>query len=412
MASCTIDQEGSVTVYVSSVTADEAYVTASVPRRSAEAGQTSEEAYGKIARILKRNNMQVVHERIFGSVSAQSAVSEARRRVMEECGLDVAWPTTYVQGSPVWGQGLAGILIQAIRPQKPADVWTVYSHGSPCGRGWKRNGLTFLILQNLHGLQDGPKSDNSRKAQAARMFERADKILREHGGTYRDVLRTWIYISDILGWYDEFNEVRNATYANFGLMPGASVEPEPQRVYLPASTGIEGDNPMGAATLMDALAVLGGPESRPEVAPMSNIKQKEAFKYGSAFSRGTAVRQADVTHLHISGTAAISDSGDSLFPGDAEAQILRTFDIVEALIGQQGAGLQDVCQATIFLKRPQDAATFQQVVAKRGLTRMPAVCVAADVCREELLFEMDGTAALRSRPAGTPPTSIPRSSAG
>ena len=47
------------------------------------------------------------------------------------------------------------------------------------------------------------------------------------------------------------------------------------------------------------------------------------------------------------------------------------------------------------MKRPEYADVFWKVAAVRGLENLPAVCVVADVCRKELLFEMDAEAVVR-----------------
>jgi hypothetical protein len=46
----------------------------------------------------------------------------------------------------------------------------------------------------------------------------------------------------------------------------------------------------------------------------------------------------------------------------------------------------------VFVKLPEYAAIFQEIAMERGLDGFPAVCVVADVCREELLFEIDAEA--------------------
>jgi len=143
---------------------------------------------------------------------------------------------------------------------------------------------------------------------------------------------------------------------------------------------------------MDVLAVSRRPDCPVKVEQMSNARQKDAIEYGSAFSRGAWIREPDMSQIQISGTAAIDEQGKSLFLGDCRAQILRTFDIVEALVGKAGASLKDICQATVFLKRAQDLPLYTQAAAERGLADLPAVCMVADVCRDDLLFEMDATA--------------------
>jgi enamine deaminase RidA (YjgF/YER057c/UK114 family) len=64
------------------------------------------------------------------------------------------------------------------------------------------------------------------------------------------------------------------------------------------------------------------------------------------------------------------------------------------LINKEGASLNDICHATVFLKRQEDAQIYQEVANEYGLTDMPAVYVLADICRDELLFELDAIVAV------------------
>jgi enamine deaminase RidA (YjgF/YER057c/UK114 family) len=372
-------------IHVHSVAEDLAHVTASVADPSAGAVRASEEVYARIAGVLARRGLQVTHERVFGSLKLRTAILEARRRAFEDDAFSEDWPVTFIEGQPPWGDGLSGVMIQAVRPEHLGDVWTIADEGVPCGRGWKRGGATFLMLQDLHGAAAGA----AREAQTTEMFERADRILERQGAGYHDVARTWIYLPKILQWYDAFNAARNAEYRKFGLMPARN---DGQGILVPASTGISGENPHGAGPVMDLLAVIGG-----QVTRMTNARQKDAFEYGSAFARGAWIREADLTQVQVSGTAAIDERGKSLFPGDCRAQIFRTFDTIEALIAPAGATLKDICQATVFLKRPQDFSIYTQAAAERGLADLPAVCVVADVCRDDLLFEVDATAEFARR---------------
>ena len=249
------------------------------------------------------------------------------------------------------------------------------------------------MLQNLHGLPANAAGPAGKKEQVEMMFERADRLLRQSGADYQQVVRTWIYLSEILYWYPEFNEVRNAKYAQWGLMPAANEPPGTHSLRLPASTGIRGDNPLGAACVMDLLAIKSNPEGQPEISQMTNLKQQDAFRYHRAFSRGACVRDQEGVCVQVSGTAAIDEQGQSLFPDDARAQIVRTLENIEALLAPANVGLKNVCSATVFLKRPEDAAIYHRVAAERGLSELPAVYMIADVCRPELLFEMDAIVA-------------------
>ena len=76
---------------------------------------------------------------------------------------------------------------------------------------------------------------------------------------------------------------------------------------------------------------------------------------------------------------------------DTKSQIIKTFEIVEALIQAEGASLNDICTATIFLKNPKDFSIYQKTAGELGLNEIPAVFIVADVCRCDLLFEIDAT---------------------
>ena len=49
----------------------------------------------------------------------------------------------------------------------------------------------------------------------------------------------------------------------------------------------------------------------------------------------------------------------------------------------------DILDATIYLKRQEDICHYQKITNKYGLDELPTICVLADVCRDELLFELD-----------------------
>lgn len=385
-----IYRQDSLTLWFTRAGEDQMHVVASVTEQPQDVGRACREAYERIAEVLTGRDMQIVHERIFGSLAARATVLQARQRALRAGGMKGELPFTYVQGRPIWGDGMAGVELHAVRPERPDRAWTVFHDGAACGRGWERSGAKFFVLQSVRGRTGGGAD---RESQARDMFQRADAILRTQGAGYLDVVQTWIYLSRILEWYDRFNLARNAQYREFGLV---AERPEGvERLPLPSSTGIQGENALGAASVMDLLALSAGEGGGPEIVYMSNVRQSEAFDYGSAFSRGSAIREPDVTHVQVSGTAAIDEQGRSLFPGDLRGQIVRTLDTVQALIAQAGATLHDVCEATVFLKRAEDAPAYREVIADRGLDDLPAVCVVGDVCRDELLFEMDGAAVVK-----------------
>jgi enamine deaminase RidA (YjgF/YER057c/UK114 family) len=368
--------------------ADQAFAVISFPQEidTTEAAWAS---YSEIARTLHEKSMEIVHERIFGSLEYEELVKNERRKIFSERGIPHDTPVTYIQGNPPWGEGLAGIIIRAVSAEK---VWTIQDGYVSCGRGWRSNGCTNLMLQNLTGDTGTRSVNGSRAHQVRQMIERAERVLCMNGASYRDVVRTWFYLSDILDWYAEFNKVRNEKYGEFGIMPG----PGDGNLLLPASTGISGSSSLGGTATMDLLAIVGGDKNSHVVQKLTNRVQLDAFRYGSAFSRGALIRNQDVSLLEISGTAAIDERGKSLFKDEVRRQITCAFDKIDSLLGQVRAELSDICAATVFVKYPEHAEVFWEMAVERGLKDLPAVCVVADVCRDELLFEIDGEAVVKN----------------
>jgi len=323
-------------------------------------------------------------------LSVEHEVMAARKKEFQERNITTDTPVTYIEGRPLWGTGFAGVIVRAVAVSKPGDeVWTIKDEDQTCGMGWRRTGITFIILQNIQGIEKGPSRINTTAMQATRMMERAEEILRKQGLTYRDVVRTWFYLADILKWYDAFNEVRNAKYSDYGIMPESRKGP----LSLPASTGIQGISPQRAACTMDLLATALNVDTRAPVVHLRNESQPDAFCYGSAFSRGTFIRETDVSLIEVSGTAAIGTTGMSLYHDDIRAQIECTFDKIENLISQRGARLEDICAGTVFFKHPEHEAEYQKITRERGLDNFPGLCVVADICRADLLFELDAEVA-------------------
>ena len=361
-----------------------AFLVASVPGKE-DTATAARALYARIADALHDKHMEIVHERIFGSLSVEAAVLRERKAALSERHVSAHGPITYVEGNPLWGEGLAGMIIHAVSSDKADDVWTIMDGDDPCGRGWRRKGSTYLMLQNIQG------GAGSRSAEVREMFDHAEGILRQNGASYKDVARTWLYLSEIVDWYPDFNKARSEKYGEFGIMPG----PGDTMLLLPASTGIGADTPSGAAASMDLLAVVENEGTTSLVRKLTNKKQLDAFRYGAAFSRGAVIKEDDVSLIQVSGTAAIDEHGVSLYPCYIRSQINCTLDKIQTLLGQEGADLADICAATVFVKRPEFADVFWKIAADRGIEDFPAVCVVADVCRKELLFEIDAEAVVR-----------------
>jgi enamine deaminase RidA (YjgF/YER057c/UK114 family) len=234
-------------------------------------------------------------------------------------------------------------------------------------------------------LVPGPAEDASAAIAAS------EELLAREGFSFRDVARTWFYLRDILDWYGPFNAVRNAAFRRMGLVGPAGDG------QIPASTGIEGRSARGAWCALDLLALQGRPGGRFGMSRLHNRRQNEATEYGSAFARAMEVALGSSRVVFVSGTASIDDHGRTVHVGDFDTQTRYTLEAVAALLDGAGTQLVDVRQATAFVKSPCDARAFERIVARSPLSSVPLVTTVADVCRDELLFEIDATAVLPAR---------------
>ena len=341
----------------------------------------------QVADVLIHQGMTIVHERLFGSLSQQESIMAMRQAAFEARGISTTNPITFIEGLSPWDQALAGVIVRAVHCSQERDkAWTLYDRNRAVGIRWETQGCGGLILQNVQA--EIHTKDPS--AYVENQINKARQLLILEGLSYDHVVRTWFYLSDILDWYGPFNDIRNRTYDTFGLMPKDGAE----HLLLPASTGIGAVNPQGSPAALDLVAVYGEESNHPQVRQLTNPGQEDAHLYGSAFSRGAVVQQQDFTWMEISGTAAIDEQGRSLYRDDIRAQITCTLDKLEILLAQEGANLNNICTASVFLKRPHYAQDFLDIIADRGLDGFPGICVVADVCRDELLFEIDAEAVL------------------
>jgi len=324
-----------------------------------------------------------IQERVFAEERTGPAL--ARARALAGSGERWAVPPTVVEGAPVAGAGVAGIHVVAARGRSRL----LAEGGQIQGRVVEGASLRFLGLSDAGRRLPAPRL--SRQDDEARaVLEAAQAILAREGFSFADVARTWFYLDGILDWYGDFNGARNAFFRSAGLASDGTSS-------IPASTGIGGCNARGGCCALDLVAVQAASPARLEKRRLHNPRQNEATQYGSAFARACELTTRDARYVFVSGTAAIDEHGATVHVGDFEAQARYTLDAVEALLEGAGARLADVGQATAFLKRRSDAPAFERLVGRRGIEAVPLVRTLADVCRPELLFELDATVVLPLR---------------
>jgi len=344
------------------------------------------QAYVEMADGLERAGAVPLLERLFCELNTVNSYLQVRN---ESAARLWPLPPTVVEGAPCEGRGLAGIHIVGVRNLEQQEPQIVMYHETTCGIEVAGSDAVYLALADIGKLL--PRSGSRSPAQETRDSIRlAEDLLTERAWSFHDVRRTWFYLHEILDWYGDFNCARNQEYDRMGLARGGSC------VALPASTGISAHNPRGAWCVFDLLAVRSHNGRPMDVRRLTNPHQSEAPEYGSAFSRGLVLPTEKCRVLLVSGTAAIDDRGRSVHVNDFQSQTESTIDAVAALIGVGGGEIDDVCQATAFIKRREDISELKNILARRGLDELPVVYTIGDVCRDELLFELEATAVVQN----------------
>jgi enamine deaminase RidA (YjgF/YER057c/UK114 family) len=345
-------------------------------------------AYKAVVDKLQQDNLLIVHERIFGSLAVMEEVLKIRREIFASADITESGPVSYLEGTPPWGEGIAGINIQAINPDKTDNgITTIYNAGLPTGKTWSWDGDKYLILQNMTG-----NHDTSPGIQTADAIQTTLRLLEDNEMNFKNVSRTWFYLADILEWYDEFNLVRNNLYKKFAMMPS----PEHRDLLLPASTGIDCHNSENNALMLNLLAIDTKAETPLKITQLSNQGQQDAFCYGSAFSRGAIIANKKDTWIQLSGTASIDETGATVHLYDIEKQINCTLDKISTLLAQENTSIKDLCAISVFVQKAEYITIYHKIIKERGLENIPAVCMVADVCRGDLLFEIDAEGVIDS----------------
>lgn len=371
----------------------EYFVTATAPEgTAAEAG--AERLFAELGDLLARSGIRPLQEKIYGLGRVRRPVLAARERAFCARGVDAASPFTYLEGAPAAGGDFAGVQLWGAAPvgsQLP-DLATVTAAGC-AARRWLTPTMRLLYLPCVRGVASDGRLPDCPTGQARRMFANVGAALAAHGFSWRDVVRTWIYMPRLLDWYGEFNRVRTAHYASEGLGSGEG----PEKAF-PASTGIQGRNGPGEECFVDVLAVEPGRQPGTAVRPIgATRRQGSAFRYGSAFSRGMALDADGWTTVLISGTASIDPAGRSLYVDDAEAQCVQTLLNLAALLEAEQSGLHDIVSATVFCKDGEALEAIRRSTRLLEVPAFPALYLKADVCRPELRVEIDAVAAIRTK---------------
>jgi chorismate lyase / 3-hydroxybenzoate synthase len=206
---------------------------------------------------------------------------------------------------------------------------------------------------------------------------------------YRYLLRIWNYLPEINGMigseerYRLFNSARQAAFRHSGRATVGSV---------PAACAL--GSPPGSPLSIYFLASPRAPKM------IENPRQTSAYHYppkfgqhSPTFSRACLVPTHGGASLFISGTASIVGH-ETIHPGDVRAQTRETLANIEALL-QEANRLTgsmrydlDSLKMKVYVRHAHDLPLIRAELDGALRTALP-LYVKADVCREDLLVEIE-----------------------
>lgn len=301
---------------------------------------------------------------------------------------------SYIAQKPLFGSLLAAEVTYVDRCYAGS-----LSYGDNCVNveygGYKEIVTGALLPENING---------GFFEQSQEVFVKLGSMLSANGFRIGDIYRQWNYIEDITKFdgecqhYQDFNDARSDFYSGTEWDGG-----------YPAATGI-GTALGGVAVELNAIVAKDGSvvdkalDNKLQVSAHRYSQQvlkgeiNEGFDHKTTpkFERARLVGSGNDYTVYVSGTAAIRGE-ESLEGTDAAEQTRITMENIEYLLSEECTGIHGYMGVPallrIYIKHTEDLAAVRDYMEKH-YPQPAKLYVHADVCREELLVEIEGIAPL------------------
>jgi len=207
---------------------------------------------------------------------------------------------------------------------------------------------------------------------------------------HRHLIRIWNYFPEINAQaggderYRHFNSARQMAFRNSGRATMGTV---------PAACAL--GSPAGSPLSIYFLA------ARRPAKMIENPRQTSAYHYPPKFGRHSPIFSracvwggSDCARLFVSGTASIVGH-ETIHRGDVVAQTRETMVNIAALleeanrvVGWSDYSLNDL-KLKVYVRKPSDLPAIEATLSDLLNPAAPIVYVQADVCREDLLVEIE-----------------------
>jgi len=248
--------------------------------------------------------------------------------------------------------------------------------------------ITIEERDSLDGRTAGDAGALLRATEKA--YQEIFAVLAETEHTH--LIRVWNYLPEINREadgderYHHFNSARRMAFHNSGRATVGTV---------PAACAL--GSPAGSPISIYFLAT----RQRPRM--IENPRQVSAYHYpqqygvhSPIFSRACVLSESAGTNLFVSGTASIVGH-ETIHPGDVAAQTRETVANIDALLNEANRVVGgsryslDALKFKVYVRRPADFAAIDSALTSTLRPRAPIVYLQADVCRGDLLVEIEAT---------------------
>lgn len=295
-----------------------------------------------------------------------------------------------------------------------AEIFEIAPSSGTKIRYEKWENLPYIVLQDndskklfVGGVMADSLTDPIR-VQSDQVFFKLKNIFEKENMPVSSIVRQWNYIEQITKMdgthqhYQDFNDSRTHFYSLDTWKEG-----------FPAATGI-GTTFGGVMIDLEAIRFAN---STNRIIPLNNSLQVPAYDYSERvllgeedkelkhkttpkFERAKLILEKEAGLIYISGTAAIRGE-NSLKGVGIEEQTRITLENIEHLISEETLDKADIrgkieshiISMRVYLKESGLLEKAQQVVMEK-YAGLPVVYVLADICRDELLVEIEGLASV------------------
>lgn len=271
----------------------------------------------------------------------------------------------------------------AMRQLQPTPLIELWSSATPVQVG-AHQGFSFAHNgEVLFGAYRRP-IDAAFEVQTHAAYRELLALGAAHG--YGHLLRIWNHFANITAPVGELDRYKIFCRARAQALETLSV------AQLPAASAVGSHG--------DTLAIYFLAGKSPGVA-LENPRQISAYRYppqygprSPTFARATWVAPS---HLFISGTASIVGHA-SVHVGDTAAQVAETVDNITALLSASESstgialGHARLALIKVYLRDASAYAAVRAQLQKLLPPAVPALYLHADICRTDLLLEIEGIA--------------------